>query len=205
MPWPLVKADDKGYQQNTTCGCRLTSTSSVSLKYFTVQLNLNWCFFDMFTKCKLAKSLVDLKRKAWIYNCLYVFPLRSAVLIVFVISNVKHTTRTVRNTVLTFWEVTTLNLLGETLFDIAIDSSYFVMENSKKTWHWVDAAESSTSLLRGENTTLIGGSKLKKKDTLKKQNKTKQIPIHLIVTPYFEMTWFLFVTFSFKTLCVEFL
>lgn len=56
-------------------------------------------------------------------------------LIVFVISNVKHTTRTVRNTVLTFWEVTTLNLLGETLFDIAIDSSYFVMENSKKTWH----------------------------------------------------------------------
>lgn len=53
-------------------------------------------------------------------------------LIVFVISNVKHTTRTVRNTVLTFWEVTTLNLLGETLFDIAIDSSYFVMENSKK-------------------------------------------------------------------------
>lgn len=131
-------------------------------------------FFDMFTKCKLAKSLVELKRKAWIYNCLYVFPLRSAVLIVFVISNVKHTTQTVRNTVLTFWEVTTLNLLWETLFDIAIDSSYFVMENSKKTWHWVDAAESSTSLLRGENTTLIGGSKLnweKIKDTLKKTTK----------------------------------
>ena len=37
----LVKADDKGYQQNTTCGGRLTSTSSVSLKDFTVQLNLN--------------------------------------------------------------------------------------------------------------------------------------------------------------------
>ena len=78
-------------------------------------------------------------------------------LIVFVISNVKHTTRTVRNTVLTFWEVITLNLLEETL--------------------------------RGGNTTLICGSKLKKKDILKKkQNKTKQIRIQLIVTPYFEMT-----------------
>lgn len=53
-------------------------------------------------------------------------------LIVFVISNVKHTTRTVRNTVLTFWEVITLNLLGETLVDIAIYSSYFAMENSRK-------------------------------------------------------------------------
>lgn len=53
-------------------------------------------------------------------------------LIVFVISNVKHTTRTERNTVLTFWEVITLNLLGETLFDIAIDNSYFATENSGK-------------------------------------------------------------------------
>ena len=102
------------------------------IERFYSSAKLKLMFFDMFTKCKLAKSLVDLKRKAWIYNCLYVFPLRSAVLIVFVISNVKHTTRTVRNTVLTFWEVITLNLLGETLFDIAIDSSYFVMENSKK-------------------------------------------------------------------------
>ena len=51
-------------------------------------------------------------------------------LIVFVISNVKHTTRTVRNTVLTFWEVITLNLLGETLVDIAIYTlQWRILEN----------------------------------------------------------------------------